>query len=362
MAKNTTLKVGLVIAVLVIGYMAYAGGMFGNLGGTPAATVVTQYTPPPGTATTTTVSTTGSGLHDGDLVTVNVNAIDALTGASYTEATNTKSTWLYKGSSGPLVIQTTGTAKTIKTSYDGKIWASFETQASGQTFIFSTVATAQSESTFSNDCLFMDIEGDGTKEYVCSFTTANLTPQQANFGVIPTRNFNTAWYDYTAATVSAPADVTSIGTAAGTSAYTTWTLTNTVGDISQITRIQYKINSTSDSKWTAGEMYVKFKDIPLQFSLSDFRKWQDGTSTYYECLLGPTGDCTNGGYATGGYQIDKAFKLPYAVNGPGTHAIEVKNYWNLATSDVLVTTLIIDQTNELSGAVTALSDAKTNSA
>ena len=354
MGKNhNTRNAGIVIAlVLVVGLYGNSQGWFNNLG---TASITNQAAQTGSVVTATTVG--GQGLKGGDLVTINVNARDAMTEGSLTEATNTKSTWLISNN-GALTVQTTGTAQTVQTSPDGKIWGSFEAQASGQTFIFAVARTVTANGgVMNNDCTFVDIEGDGTKEYLCSFNTTGLTPQQANFGTIPTMNIQTKWFDYTAATISSPADVTSIGTTAGTAGYTTWTLTNTAGDVSTITRIGYKINSTADSKWTQGDMYVKFKNVGLTLGFNDAVKSQDGTNTQYYWFLGPTGTLTGGGY-----NINQAYILDYPVNGPGTQDIEVKNVWNMASSDKLVTTFTVDQVNEINGAVTQLSDAKQNSA
>src|SRR5690242_1391129 len=117
--SNAKLYVG-ILAVLIIGALYENSRGWQDLQGTPATGSIAN-NGANSVVTTTTVG--GQGLKDGDLVTVNVNAVDALTGGSYTEATNTKSVWLYKSAAGAFTIQTTGTAKTIKTSADGKIWA-----------------------------------------------------------------------------------------------------------------------------------------------------------------------------------------------------------------------------------------------
>lgn len=343
-----------VLALFVIGGAAaliYAN----NLGFLGSAAPVTNSYPLTPTQQNPLIPTTGTSntAMANQLLQVTLKPTDQLAAATLTEATHTKHTWLIKNAgSNTYTLQTVGAA-TVQVSSDGKLYAMLSTQAAGTEYVFSPKYTAMSEANFNNDCQWIDYTNSGsTKNYVCSFNPRGLSPQSMNQGaVIPTLNLNTKWLNDAAITMSAPADQTSVGTTT-IAKYASYVISGTAGDVNLVTRLQVKINSTADSKWTASQSHIRFGDVGKTISLDEMRKWSDGTSTFYECLLDSAFNCVG----STDYSINQAYPLEFINNGAGTTPLETKITFTLASGNVMAVTVLWDSANAVSGARTQVTD------
>lgn len=354
MGKNTGKYILAVVALIAVAFV-FTGGNLGSLA--PGSLSTTTSTFP---STTTTTTSTGTGLSPGDQLTLTFNHRDALTLASLTEATNVKSTLVNKNGLGGWIVSGSGSGQTytLNANDGGKAWVSWETQASGQSYIFDPARTIASSGGIIGDCTYTDIELDGTLEYVCSISTDGLQSQKALSGTKPDRTVTVMWANENTFTDNAPSDVSSIGTTP-VAKYHAYIMTGTAGDVTFMSRMQYTMNSTSDSKWDASQSYIQFKTgetyslVPGSYTDSKgvpytTTKTTTSSTTIYEILFG--------------YTLDKAKRIEFPVNGSGLLNIEIKTFWQMGSGDVITTTFSSDGLNEIQGATTTVTDVITNSA
>lgn len=358
MTKKST-KHGAIAAVVIVALILGFVG-FGGLNNIPQGSVSTQSTTP----FSSPPSSTGTHLGKDQPVTVKLTHRDGGTQASLTEATNVKTTAVYPNGLGGYITgpATSNSAISYFMPDDtGIVYLSFETQASGQAYAFDPSATSSANPGKFGQCSYIDIDLDGTQEWLCQVSTAGLKSQVDLSGTTPDLPVTAVWRNIAWFTLSSPSDVSSIGTTAGTAKYTQYTWTGTAGDSVYLSKITLQNNSTNTAKWSEGDMYIRMKDSPgLQWQLSQgtytdsqgqqytVSRTQDGTNTIYEIFYG--------------YKLGSAKKIDMPVNGAGTIAVEIKNVWNLATSDVITQTLKLDGVNEIDGAQTQRTDAVVNSA
>lgn len=342
MGKNTG-KYALAAVVLVGAMIFFAnGGQFPQFNGqAPTGSITPNPTP-----NTTVVP--GTGLKTGDQLTVTMNNRDALTEASLTEGTNVKTTLLNKKTGGGYNVVTTGSGQTytLTAADNGMVSVGFETQASGQSYAFAVERTKAANAGIMQGCEYVDVELDGTKEWVCQFSTSHLTSQVALSGTKPDLAINAKYYNENTLSLNSPSDISSIGTTAGTTKFIEWIASGTAGDASYVSTVELKLNSTTTSKWDEGNSYITVGGT--QYALSSLERSQDGTNTHY--------------YLRFGNDLSKAKILEFSNTGIAKDYMTAKIVWNLSSGNVITTTLLIDSVNEVDGANGTQSDSVVNSA
>ena len=281
-SKNGKYMFGAValIALLVVGFLATDGFKSAPAASTAATTSTFGSTPPP----------TGTGLTAGDQLTVTFNHRDAITEDARTEGTNVKSTLLNKNGLGGYTILTTGSGQTytLTANDGGKVWVGWETQASGQSYIFAKDKTMAANPGIVTECTYIDVELDGFSEFVCGISTDGLRNQQQLSGTKPDRTINVKWYEEHAPTVTGiagtdPADQSSVGTSQTTKTIL-WGLDGTNGDATFIREVELKVNSTDTTEWDDSRSTLNINGEIIKLSSMSFS--QDGTNTYFRMEFG----------------------------------------------------------------------------
>ena len=283
-----------------------------------------------------------------------INNFDALDpSTTRTEGTNMNTVW-WRNIDNKWVRQAGGDAVVfgIDVRDRGMVWSSHEAPTA-QAFYLDVEQTSTVNNRF-EEYRYYDIDKDGTKEHVFRWSVADLNPLSG--GQTAKQFFvNAAWF--TAGTPSFPtagqaADITGIGTTAGTVIFKPWHIVlDQDTAASMLYEVEFRINTTSTSKWDRGQSWIDLSEITSgrvgQLSLAEMMESQDGTNTIYKRTF------------SNHFKDDLPFKVPaQAENREDT---TVKMVWNLTTSDVLTTTLYYRFHTSSLGTI-EISDTSINSA
>lgn len=273
-SSHKGLMVGVVVVLLIAGIYFYAPDRFSgfNVGGGGVQTPVDN------------TSTIGSQNYEGS-VTVNLVHRDALDSAeSRTEGTHLVTTFYKKVGTAYHAIGS-GSGNTIQVDSTVDRFYVSVAPVSGQNFYVAPSSTADPVlNTRIKAFDFFDISGDGIKEYV--FTTDATKLKIVGGQTSPTIDLYINSYDYSVASLSAPADQTSISTSSGTNVFAEWDITHALIE-SANAQYEYEIgiNSTNTAKWDRGSSTLTIPNVGT-VSLADFVESQDGTNTTYKYTLG----------------------------------------------------------------------------
>ncbi len=222
------------------------------------------------------------------LVTINVVHSDALDSAeSRTEQTNLATTYyklvncVYKSIGAGSASG--GTTVFIDAGMD-RIFTAVA-HVSGQAYYVAPMSTA--DPAFNKRFVafdFFDISGDGTKEYVFTTDVTGLTIVGGQ--TTPTIDLYIDSYDYSAVTLTAPADQTGIATTAGTKIFVEWDGSHATTETANAQyEYEIQINSTNTAKWDRGQSKLILPNVGI-VSFADLVESSDGTNTFYKYTLG----------------------------------------------------------------------------
>lgn len=343
MSKHTGRNAAIVILLLVaVAYYGNTQGWFNNLGTTTtqASVINTNVNP----VNTQTIAQSGTGsLGANDQLTVTVVNHDGVSGAAITEGSGVDMVTYNKLASGGYTQIGGGASSslTLRQADNGQVSVGFVAHAAGQHYILSPEKTANANSGTFASCVYTDPLGTGVKKYVCQFNTTNMKTQAQLSGVAPTLAIN-AMYDYAGTgSLSSPADQTSLGTTANKIITIEWQNTGTAGQNLYVTHVQLKVNSTSISKWNAGDSYITLagQQYPLTTAT---QVTNTGSTTLYDWTFG--------------YTPDKVKIVTFPSNSNPKDYESAHLSLNLATSDVLAWTWSVDTEKELDAQQSTLSD------
>lgn len=352
---NRNLAIGLGLAVL-IGIVVAAGGFGTNPQQQQVAQQQQTQTQQPFTPPQQQELAQGCALYYCGDVKANISNINALNEAatSLTEATNVDTTWWRSIDGGTTFTKMAGgDAKVWNVdSRDGGFVYSSHAITSGQSYFLDVDQTTLINSRFV-EYRYFDINKDGSRDHVYKWSVADLNPIG---GGETAKSFyiNARWYVAgTPSFSTAPADQTGIGTTAATAKFINWDLKlDADTKASLIYEIELKINSTSTAKWDRGQSTIDLSQCSGgklgKLDLQAYAESQDGTNTFYKYTISSTG-----------FDNDIIFKV--GKNASNLCLMQARMVWNLATSDVLTTTLSVRYHTAALGSTT-ISDAVNNSA
>ena len=218
-------------------------------------------------------------------VTINIDHRDALDSAeTRTEGTNITTTY-YKLVNGVYKAIGSGSGGTVfVTANLDRIFVA-ESIPSGQNYYVAPASTADPNLNPRIKAFdFFDISGDGTKEYVFTVDVTGL--KIVGGQTTPTIDLYVDSYDYSVASLTSPADQSSISTSSGTNVFIEWDLTHVLIESANAQyEYEIKINSTDSAKWDRGQSTLTIPNIGV-VALADFVESQDGTNTIYKYTLG----------------------------------------------------------------------------
>ncbi len=275
--------------------------------------------------------TTGT-IFTGQLL-IGVTHRDALDNSeSRTEGTNI-TTVFYK-SNDAVVFNSIGTASTtagntqavtVDAGMNSVVWVSPQVQSGQAYFIAPNAISDPNLNPRVLDFLFVDVTADGQKEWIFKIDLRDMpAPVAGQTG--STFFFNILSYDDGASTLSAPADITGVGTTAGTQTFIRWEQTVGQETSDPVYEYEIQINGTDTAKWDRGRSILSAPNLG-DLSLSDFAESQDGTNTTYKFTLGST--------------LEKANYVTTPQNGNAVHPIPFKIVTNFASADVFTIQLTL---------------------
>jgi len=319
MAKNKGSRQA-VLLLLVVGVIALLVYQQPGQKASVSQPPIGGFTPPP-----------PSGVYTGP-VKANVAHFDALDIATArTEATNVATTW-FTATGDQYVSRVSGSGNTFELISTDRGLVYMQTEAkSGQAY-YLDIQQTRSKNPRIKDYKFFDIDKDGTKEHVFTVYAGDLGDLKGGETAKPF-DVTAFWYADEDIALSAPADISSIGTTANTVKNIGWeaTFTNTKKARLLITA-EVKFNSTNTNKWSESDskLTVAGNDGNTAFTipLSSFTRSQDGTSSIYTYDFTPKD--LSGGHL-----------LSLSADGLNKFSFNMKVSWSLASGDKIKSDLTL---------------------
>ncbi len=274
-------------------------------------------------------------------VTVNLQLRDALDSAeTRTEGTNLTTTY-YKLVNGVYKAIGSGSGNTIFVDKNtDRIFAGVSL-VSGQSYYVAPASTADPALNPRIKAFdFFDASGDGTKEYVFTVDVTGLTILGGQ--TTPTIDLYIDSYDYSVASLTAPANQASISTSAGTNIFIEWDATHALTETANAQyEYEVKFNDTNTALWDRGQSTVTIPNLGT-ISLADFVESSDGTSTIYKHTLG--------------FGLESANYVTIPQNVQNKTDIDLKLVANFGASEEVLATLTVRSVTPAQGS-TSVSDA-----
>ncbi len=333
--NNTPFIVLGVVIVGVIFALAFGGQFQGLTIGTPTGGVPVAIPSTPA----------GTQEFSGQL-TVNVIHRDALDNAeARIEGTNLVTTY-YK-SSDEITYSTigsgTGNQLTITQDMNSIMYVS-ETVPTGQQFFVAPQSTAdQSLNPRIIDFFFQDINNDGVKEWVFKMDLRSMDPPTAG-QTSSTISLFVNSYDVGTFTLNTPADLTGIGTGAGSQNFIRWEITQPQETASAQFEDELRMNNIEDQKWDRSLSTLDMPNIGVK-SLTEFDEQLTSTEIVYRFKIG-----------SGNAQFDSANYVATPQNGNEVIPSALKFVTILATSDDICITYNIKSLSQTGGTNPTVTD------
>lgn len=332
----TAIVVAVIVVVAAGLFVGFAGGYF-KANPASAGPLVDFTNDETGNGAT---EVQGLGLND--RVIINFAHRDSQVGStSYVEGTDVVSTTAHRVGTNDFDLHQTGTgtefqikAGDIGSDGLGVVYVQFDNQAAADSLVldYNKIETLNSELVY---LAYLDEDGDGDKNWFAGFSTEGLIPYRLGAGTFPELDITVPWLNENTVTVSAPTDNTGIGTTSGTKDDTTWVVTGTAGDVSLLSKLEFRFNETSAADWIRGQSFVTIETASgdIVVSLNEFSERPDGTNVDYI-------------YEWGTYQ-DETLQLIFPQNtGSATLDITLTVAWAFEAADetsTRITVSLIDQ-------------------
>jgi len=193
------------------------------------------------------------------------------------------------------------------------------------------------------DWSFIDVTNNGIKEFLFKFDLRSMPPATAG-QTSSTMAFFTKSWDIGTFTLNTPANLTAIGTGAGSQNFVRWEITQPQETASAQFEYELRIDNIEDQKWDRSLSTLDIPNVGVK-SLTEFDEQLTSTEIVYRFKIG-----------TGNAQFDSSNYVATPQNGNEVIPSALKFVTNLATSDDICITYNIKSLSQTGGTNPTVTD------
>lgn len=193
------------------------------------------------------------------------------------------------------------------------------------------------------DWSFIDVTNNGIKEFLFKFDLRSMPPATAGQTSSTMAFFTNSW-DIGTFTLNSPANLTAIGTGAGSQNFVRWEITQPQETASAQFEYELRIDNIEDQKWDRSLSTLDIPNVGVK-SLTEFDEQLTSTEIVYRFKIG-----------SGNAQFDSANYVTTPQNGNEVIPSALKFVTNLATSDDICITYNIKSLSQTGGTNPTVTD------
>ncbi len=193
------------------------------------------------------------------------------------------------------------------------------------------------------DWQFIDVTNNGVKEFIFQFDLRSMPPATAGQTSSTMAFFTNSW-DIGTFTLNSPANVTGVGTGAGSQNFVRWEITQPQETASAQFEYELRMDNIEDQKWDRSLSTLDMPNIGVK-SLTEFDEQLTSTEIVYRFKVG-----------IGTAQFDSANYVATPQNGNEVIPSALKIVTNLATSDDICITFNIKSLSQTGGTNPTVTD------